>query len=72
VVAIAVTVTVLWAANVIVGFFDPSRAVPGLNVIFGIIVGSAFTLGSTAAKRLARLINPPNDDASATDEGGQP
>lgn len=76
VIAIAVLVVAFWAASVTIGFFDPTRSIPGINVFFGIIVGSAFTLDNpklrAMAKRLPRLVSPPADEPDATDQGTKP
>ena len=72
VIAIASIVALLWATNVVIGFVDPGRSVAGLNVIFGMIVGSAFALDNPVTKRVAQLLKPPSDDTKTTDQGSQP
>jgi hypothetical protein len=41
---IAVFVSVIWAVNVIVGFWNPQLRDPLINGIFAVIVGTVFAL----------------------------
>lgn len=76
VIAIAVIITLAWAANVTVGFFDPARVVPGLNTIFGIVVGSVFALDTAraGARKIGQMFTPtPTPTTRPPDEpGGTP
>lgn len=50
-------VATLWGVNVVVGLIDPARAVPGLNAVFGSIVGAALLMDkpiSSAVRKLGR------------------
>lgn len=76
VVGLAVLISIMWAANLIVGFLYPGRSDPALNAIFAIVVGSIFALGrrdiaagKAARKKIARMIDPDNDEA--VDRGDQ-
>lgn len=55
VVGIAVIVSLAWAANVVIGFMDPSRRDPELNKIFGVIVGATFVLSASKAEAVGNL-----------------
>jgi hypothetical protein len=71
VIAIAVIITLAWAANVTIGFIDPDRSVPGLNTIFGIVVGSVFALDTARAgvRKVGKMFTPtapPPDDPGST------
>lgn len=74
VISIAALVSIMWTANLIVGFFAPERANQDLNVLFGMVVGGVFTLDKVPAIRrhVARLINPPSadDPKPVSDQGG--
>jgi uncharacterized protein (DUF58 family) len=72
VVSIAVLVCIMWAANLVVGYFAPERAAPGLNVIFMFVVGAVLTLDKMSVVRsgLNRLLNPPTDEPDAVTERG--
>jgi hypothetical protein len=80
VIALAVLISTMWAANLIVGFLYPGRSDPALNAIFAIVVGATFALGRRAESgsksvrsKLAKLLDSepkPNDDES-DDRGGQ-
>lgn len=84
VIALAILISIAWAANLIVGFLYPGRSDPALNAIFAIVAGSVFALrqreqrepGKAKAVRqaIAKMIEP--DAAPERDEqddrGGQP
>jgi hypothetical protein len=81
VIGLAVLISTMWAANLIVGFLYPGRSDPALNAIFAIVVGATFALGrrteggpnKTVRGKLAKLLDPepkPRDD-EPDDRGGQ-
>jgi hypothetical protein len=75
VISIAVLTCTMWAANLVVGYFAPPRAAPGMNVIFMFVVGAVLTLDNASAvrKRLSRLLSPPVDEPdTAGEQGGSP
>lgn len=81
VIGLAVLISIMWAANLIVGFLYPGRSDPALNAIFAIVVGAVFALGRreqpgdrqagrAARKRLARMIDPePESGDEQSDRG---
>lgn len=81
VIALAVLISLMWAANLIVGFLYPGRSDPALNAIFAIVVGATFALGrrtdsgpvKSVRSKLVKLLDSepkPNDD-EPDDRGGQ-
>lgn len=65
VIALAILISTMWAANLIVGFLFPERSDPAINAIFAIVAGSVFALrqrdpGKTKSVRrtIAKLIDP--------------
>lgn len=42
--AIAILIAVMWAANLIIGWLDPSRSDPAVNAIFAIVAGAVYGL----------------------------
>lgn len=44
-IALTVLISVVWAANVVIGFVDPSRSDPYINAIFAIVTGAVYALG---------------------------
>lgn len=66
VVAIVSLVAALWAVNVVVGYVRPELAQPGLNTLFGLIVGGAVAAsgGREAVRKLRRAA-----EKSAADDG---
>lgn len=82
VIALAVLISIMWAANLIVGFLYPGRSDPALNAIFAIVAGSVFALrqrdtgqGKSVRHKIAKLIEPEATDRNEEDEqrdrGGQ-
>lgn len=80
-IGITILVSVVWAANVVVGAIDPQRHDATINAIFAIIVGAVFGLTpkremvASARRRIARLAgDPPPDEPAAEDDpaGGEP
>lgn len=55
VVTIVCLVTILWSANVAVGWYDPSRGVAGLNWIFGLVVGGTLAADKPIARGIRRI-----------------
>lgn len=77
--ALAVMISIAWAANLIIGFLFPGRSDPALNAIFAIVVGAVFALGrrderATRAlrKRIAEKLDPGSDSDDPADRGDQP
>lgn len=67
--AIVSAVTVLWITNVVVGFFDPARAYPGLNWIFTFIVGGAMAADKPVRmvmERISKSLSPPDGKGEET------
>jgi len=69
VIGLAVLISIMWAANLIVGFLYPGRSDPALNAIFAIVVGAVFALGRRGEgtgrpvrRKLARLLDPEHDE----------
>lgn len=78
VIGLAVLISIMWAANLIVGFLYPGRSDPALNAIFAIVVGAVFALqrrpensGKSVRRKIARLIDPddPGAEHPADDRG---
>lgn len=78
VIGLAILISIMWAANLIVGFLYPGRSDPALNAIFAIVVGAVFALqrrpensGKSVRRKLARLIDPedPGSEHPADDRG---
>lgn len=44
-IALTCVITLAWVANLAVGYIDPTRSIPAVNTIFGIVAGSLFALG---------------------------
>ena len=80
VIALAILISVMWSANVIIGYLYPGHSEPSLNAIFAIVAGAVFALErvgkSTAVRnrrqRLARMLEPKPDNDDSDDRGGQP
>lgn len=76
VIALAVLISIMWAANLVVGFLYPGRSDPALNAIFAIVAGSVFALGRNGSspgrirRKVTKLIDP-NADDEPDDRGGQ-
>lgn len=49
--ALAIGIGLVWAANVIVTMFDPSRANPYVSAIFSVVVGAVFGIDRLAQRR---------------------
>lgn len=43
--ALTVMIALLWAANVVIGFFDPERTSMSVNAIFAIVAGVIYGVG---------------------------
>lgn len=76
--ALAVLISIAWAANLIVGFLYPGRSDPALNAIFAIVVGAVFALGrrepsptKSVRKKIARAIDPDRETDDPVDRGDQ-
>lgn len=41
-IALTILISLLWAANIIIGYIDPDRVQNTVNVIFGAIVGTLY------------------------------
>lgn len=75
--ALAVLISIAWAANLIIGFLYPGRSDPALNAIFAIVVGAVFALGRrderaasrTVRKKIADAIDPGPSDGDTPDRG---
>lgn len=44
-IALTCVITLAWIANLAIGYIDPTRSIPAVNTIFGIVAGSLFALG---------------------------
>ncbi len=44
-IALTIVIALAWVANLVVGYIDPTRAIPAVHTIFGIVAGSLFALG---------------------------
>ena len=44
VIALAILISIMWSANVVVGLLYPGRSDPALNAIFAIVAGAVFAL----------------------------
>lgn len=44
-VGLAVLISVVWTANVVIGFIDPERSDPTINAVFAVVVGAVYALG---------------------------
>lgn len=79
VIALAILISIAWAANLVVGFLYPGRSDPALNAIFAIVAGSVFALrqrdpgqGKSVRRKLAKMIDPEAVDRDEQDDrGGQ-
>lgn len=76
VIGLAVLISIMWAANLIVGFLYPERSDPAINAIFAIVAGSVFALrrrepgqAKTLRRKIAKAIDPDTDESD--DRGGQ-
>lgn len=75
--ALAVLISIAWAANLIIGFLFPGRSDPALNAIFAIVVGAVFALGRRedrsvarrVRKKIADAIDPGEDAEDPADRG---
>jgi hypothetical protein len=66
VIAIVTLVSLVWAGNVVVGFFDPARSNASVSAVFAMIIGATLTLGrkstpdqsavSAARRRIAAIV----------------
>lgn len=82
-IALTVLISLVWAANVVVGFLNPNLRDPTINAIFAIVVGAIYALGRkgdsngmSARKRLAQIIAgdekpapPPATPPAAAEDG---
>ncbi|MGB3443900.1 MAG: hypothetical protein WBA97_34615 [Actinophytocola sp.] len=81
VIALAILISIMWAANLVVGFLYPGRSDPALNAIFAIVVGATFALGRrtengparSVRSKLAKLLDsePKTNEDESDDRGGQ-
>lgn len=78
-IGIAILVSVVWAANLVVGILYPERHDATINAIFAIIVGAVFGLTpkrhlvQNARRRLSRLTgDTPGDDDTEPSEDTDP
>lgn len=75
--ALAVLISIAWAANLLVGFLYPGRSDPALNAIFAIVVGAVFALGRrdersvarAVRKKIAEVVDPGSSDGDTPDRG---
>jgi hypothetical protein len=73
-IALTILISLAWLANLTVGWIDPSRSIPAVNTIFGIVAGSLFALGQkdsaiSAIKTLqGKRTRPARDDTDRGDE----
>lgn len=65
-IAITVLISLLWAANIVVGMIYPDRAQPELNAIFGAIIGSLYLDVPTIKAKIKRTVT------SKTEQGEDP
>jgi hypothetical protein len=66
VIAIVTLVSLVWAANIVVGFFAPDRSNASVSAVFAMIIGTTLTLGrkgspdqsavAAARRRIAAII----------------
>jgi uncharacterized membrane-anchored protein len=68
--ALAILIGLVWAANVVVGMFDPTRANPYVSAIFMVVVGAVFGLDRLAQRR-NQLPPPPAPGVDDSDRGDQ-
>lgn len=76
IIAITILITIAWAVNVGVGFFDPDRHDPTISAIFAVVVGAIYALRpngrgkvSAARRALGRLIAGDKPDDTKDDDG---
>ena len=69
--ALAIVIALIWAANMIVGMFDPTRFNPSIAGIFGIVVGAVFGLDRFAQRRKQVQRAPEQGGDTSTDRGDQ-
>lgn len=58
--AMTVLISVMWAANLVIGWLDPDRSDPAVNAIFAIVAGAAYGL-HLRAKKTADPDRAPDD-----------
>lgn len=58
VIALAVLISTMWAANLIVGWLYPDRSDPAVNAIFAIVAGAVYGLQRRSRRALESDRNP--------------
>lgn len=76
--ALAILISVMWAANLIIGWRYPGRSEPSLNAIFAIVAGAVFALQrfdkniQAGRQRVAKMLDPHRESDDEPDgRGGQ-
>lgn len=69
--ALAIGIGLVWAANVIVGMFDPGRSNPYVSAIFMVVVGAVFGLDRIAQRRNQLPQAPDSGGDTQSDRGDQ-
>lgn len=77
-VALTALISLVWAANVVVGFVIPESRDPMINAIFAVVVGAVYALGRPvgqtardARQRLAEIIAGRPVEPAATPDSTQ-
>lgn len=69
-IALTILIAMAFAANVIVSYVDPPRAVPAINTIFGAVLGALFMSGQKDNAVAAIKSIQARREQSKQDEGG--
>lgn len=70
-VALTILISLAWIANLTIGYIDPTRSIPAVNTIFGIVTGALFTLGQKdAAMTAIKALQAKRTRPSTKDDGG--
>lgn len=56
-IALTVTITLAWLANLVVGWLEIGQAETAVNIIFGAVVGSLYVVGSRAASAAQNIVD---------------
>lgn len=64
VIGFSILIAIMWAANLIIGYFYPDRSDPAVNAIFALAAGAVFGL----TRRARKSVDQTRDDDSRGDQ----
>jgi hypothetical protein len=71
-IALTILISVAWFTNLAIGWVDPTRSIPAVNTIFGIVAGALYTLGQKdkAVAAIKSLHAKKTRSSKRNDDGG--